>query len=140
MKTLLILFCILSLSMFSQKPPEQGDYVARGYVAETRGNYIFKKSRMVYYDFTDSLSFKWEYAYKQEAKLVSSYFKKLDNANLSSMKSVDEKIIAADQIEFYSVLEYKKEGKLIRICWDIRGTDKNTETLNSLDASLNSFW
>lgn len=140
MKTLLILFCILSLSMFSQKPPEQGDYVARGYVAETRGNYIFKKSRMVYYDFTDSLSFKWEYAYKQEAKLVSSYFKKLDNANLSSMKSVDETTVAADQKEFYSVLEYKKEGKLIRICWDTRGTDKNTETLNSLDASLNSFW
>ena len=34
MKTLLVVFCFISLAMFSQKPPEQGDYVARGRVAD----------------------------------------------------------------------------------------------------------
>jgi len=140
MKTLLILFSILSLSVFSQKPPEQGDYIARGFVGKVGGHYIFKKTRMVYYDFTDSLSYKWEYAYKQDAKLVSSYFKKLDKVNLASIKSIDEKTVDPNLIQNYNVIEYKKGGQLVRICWDTSATDKESETLNSLNASLDGFW
>ncbi len=126
--------------MFSQKPPEQGDYVARGFVGKTGGHYVFKVSKMVYFDFNDSLSYKWEYAYKQDAKLVSSYFKKLDKANLASIKSLDEKLLDQNLIQNYNVLEYKKGNQLIRICWDTSATDKDSEILNSLNASLDSFW
>ena len=126
--------------MFSQKPPEPGDYVARGRVADIGGHYVFKASKMVYYDFKDSLSYKWEYAYKQDAKLVSSYFKKLDKANLASIKSIDEKMLDQNLIQNYNVLEYKKGNQLIRICWDMSATDKDSEILNSLNASLDSFW
>jgi len=140
MKTLLLFFCLISLSMFSQKPPEQGDYVAGGFVGKTGGHYVFKKTRMVYYDFTDSLSYKWEYAYKQDAKLVSSYFKKLDNANISSMKSVDEKTINPDLIQNYNVIEYRKGNQLIRICWDTSISSKENDVLNTLYTGLDSFW
>jgi|JI8StandDraft_1071087.scaffolds.fasta_scaffold128403_2 hypothetical protein len=140
MKKLVVLFCLISLGMFSQKPPEQGDYVARGRVADIGGHYVFKESKMVYFDFNDSLSYKWEYAYKQDAKLVSSYFKKLDKANLASIKSVDEKTIDPNLIQNYNVIEYKKGNQLIRVCWDTSIASKENEILNTLNASLDGFW
>jgi len=126
--------------MFSQRPPEQGDYVARGFVNKTGGHYVFRKTGMVYNDFIDSLSYTWGDAYKQEAKLVSSYFKKLDKANLATMKSVDEKTISPDLLQNYNVLEYKKGNQVIRICWDTSVASKENEILNTLDSGLNIFW
>ncbi len=140
MKSLLLLFCLISFGVFSQKPPEQGDYVSRARVADVGGHYIFKKSRMVYFDFNDSLSYHWDNAYKQDAKRINSYFKKLDKAKLASMKSVDEKTINQAHLFDYAVMEFKKNGILIRICWDTTGTDKNTILLNELNSSLDGFW
>lgn len=140
MKKLILFFCFVSLGMYSQKPPEQGDYVSRARVAEQGGCYVFKSSKKVYYDFKDSTSYNWENAYKQDAKRINAYFKKLEKANLASMKSVDEKTISQEKLFDYAVMEYKKKGVLIRICWDTTGTDKNTILLNELNGSLDSFW
>lgn len=140
MKKLLLLFCFISATLLSQNAPEQGDYVLRGRPIEFGGHYVFKSSKNIYIDFYDSLSYKWEYAYKQDAKLINSYFKKLDKAKLFSMKALDEKSLDPNLLQNYNVLEYRKGNQVVRICWDPSVVSKENELLNSLNSSLDAFW
>jgi hypothetical protein len=139
-KILILFFSLLTLCFFSQEEPEQGDFIMKTSVKSNSGSYIFKKTLSVYFDY-DFTSKNKENKYQQNKKMVDELFVLINKTDFNKIKGLDEtKIPTEEELGFYYILEYKKNDKKIRICWDSRSEDKQYQPLNAIVTKMSSFW
>jgi len=122
------------------KMPEDGDYVLIRPAHETKGNLIYKKSKMVYYGYDFSKN-EAENAYKQSKDLINELFGVLETINIPSLMSmVEENVPKGDERFDYDIVEYRKEGNVYRICWNTKLTTKESYLINRFIGNLGSLW
>jgi hypothetical protein len=100
------------------------------------GHYIFQKSKKVYFGYNHKTRMA-ENSYKQSAKMVKDLFAFAEKINFTKIASLDEQ---AHTESNFSVIQYRKDGKIYTVCWDTNGTDKTSLDLNTLKDMMNSFW
>jgi formylglycine-generating enzyme required for sulfatase activity len=121
------------------KPSEEGDYIFIRNTKDALGYFLFKNSNNLQ-DIGFPGNELGEKSLKKKQDVVE-IFKAADKLGMENMLSINEKDVEKSSVS-YTILEYKKNGKVYRVCWDrhipySNGTERGD--LNKFIAGLN-FW
>ncbi len=137
MKKIFLFLGILFSGFVSAQELAGDDYLMLHSSSDTlTGNYIFKLTKQVYFGFNIKTNAA-ENHYGTSKKRVKALFDFAEKIKFTSMKSLDEKQNSGND---FSVIEYRKDGIVYRVCWDTNAMDENSVNLNKLKEMMNSFW
>ncbi|MDP2386641.1 MAG: SUMF1/EgtB/PvdO family nonheme iron enzyme [Bacteroidota bacterium] len=119
------------------KPAEAGDYLLVKTGNYPEGICVFENSANMY---ELNLGEQNTLPEKKPNKLITDLFNSADKLNLESMWTLDEKVASIDKnyLRHYSSIEYKKNGKLYRVCWTTKSTSDSD--VAKLDKFVENFW
>lgn len=134
----LALVLFLSTAHADVLPPADNYLMVTSPQDSMNGSFIFQKTKKIFYGF-DRAKQNGD-SYKSDGKRIKALFDFAEKINLTSLKSVDLSKVGIDSLSRYRIIEYKKDGKVYRVCWNEDGTDKESLDLNELLDKMNSFW
>ncbi|PKP22112.1 MAG: hypothetical protein CVU05_05265 [Bacteroidetes bacterium HGW-Bacteroidetes-21] len=124
----------------SIEAPETGDYLLIRKAWASSGTFVFKTSCNVYYDYDfrnqDNVNVN-----KQSKTNIASLFLKANKLDFPLIKSRLESSVPDDvDKNTFLVIEYRKNGKLYKICWDTKEKSLNAYLLNKLVEDAKVLW